>query len=405
MASASPIVRFALPLLGALGLSTAVLASACDDATDGTGGSTGATTTSTGSSTGSVMAADLGMNDITFIVPLPTGTEPVMLRASDPAGDGQAILPKALVDQVIDIPSNPSAIGDVYADLQLVAARFDLCDRATAEPCADGENARFRLVFQPITQGQAFDLGFHVFYEIPKTDIPVILTALRTLSTQLGLPKTSALQVNPKLGVDAGYTDALRSLLAARCTSDAIVRVTTMGQEFTAAALRWIFHGIEKSGGAFVEIQVTAGAGAVQEATLLGNSTYEVTPPIDSPAGFLLALDESAFAAASPTEQEGALNAILEADHPTKKVPNTVQCVACHVSTYILAERVKTTGIDPTKLPNFFATPYDTSVAASESATDNGILRGLGWRGDTLAISQRVANETAEVLQEIAARY
>lgn len=143
----------------------------------------------------------------------------------------------------------------------------------------------------------------------------------------------------------------------------------------------------------------------MQEATLLGNSTYDVTPPIDSPPGFLLAIDEVAFAAGSPAEQEVAIDALLAIDHPTKKVPNTVQCVACHVSTYLLAERLKTGGIDPTKLPNYFPTTFPTSVDASESATDGGILRGLGWRGDSLAISQRVANETAEVLQEIAARY
>ena len=159
------------------------------------------------------------MNDVTFILPLPTGTEPVLFRAADSVGDGLPLLPKALVDQVIDIPANPGVLGDVYADLQLVAARFDLCDRATAEACADTENGRFRLVFQPITQGQAFDLGFHVFYEVPKADIPAIVGALRDLSTQLALPLTSPLQVNPKVGVDAAYTDALRSLLAARCAS------------------------------------------------------------------------------------------------------------------------------------------------------------------------------------------
>ncbi|MFO0613492.1 MAG: hypothetical protein U0414_12925 [Polyangiaceae bacterium] len=390
--------RFTLAALVA-----AALGPACDSADDGTGGratSSSSTSTSTGAPT-----TGLGMNDVTFLLPLPKTDAPVLFRASDPVADNQAILPKALVDQVLDTPTNPGAIGNVYPDLELVAVRFDLCDRAKAEPCPDTEDARLRLVFQPIVMQQAFDVGFHVFYEIPKADIPAVLDELRALADSQHLPPATALRVNPLVGVDAAYTAGLRALVEKRCVSSAIVRVTVMGQELTAAALRWIFHGIERKAGTFQEIPVAEGSDAVQEVLLLGESSYDITPKIDAPAGFQLAMDESAFAAAPAAQQEIALDALAQVNHPTKNVPNTVQCAACHVATLTLSARASAAKTDPNALPSAFQSGYDTSVSAGESAKDGSILRGLGWRGTTLAISQRVANETAEVLQEISARF
>lgn len=399
----------------ALGVSLSLVAllatlasSACDTAEGGAGGtgstsSTTGSTRSTASTTGSGAMAELGMNDVTFVLPLPTGAAPILFRASDPSSDGQPLLPKSLVESARDTPTNPGAIGDVYTDLEVVAARFDLCDRASPEPCKDADDARFRLVFQPILDGQASDVGFHVFYEIPQADIPSVLDALRVLAAKNAIPTASPLQVNTSLGADADYTDGLRSLLASHCTSSRIVRVTLMGQVFISAALRWIFHGIERgANGMFVEIPIAPGAPTAQEVLQIGTSSYDLTPAIDGPTGFQLAVDENAFAAAAPAEQANAIDALLAANHPTKNVPNTVQCAACHVSTYLLAERVKTSGIDPTTLPSAFTTTFDTSVAAGTK--DSVLLRGLGYRSNILVISQRVANETAEVLTEIAAR-
>ena len=69
------------------------------------------------------------------------------------------------------------------------------------------------------------------------------------------------------------------------------------------------------------------------------------------------------------------------------------------------ASRTATSGIDPETLQSAFKTSFDTSIAAGESAQNPVILRGLGYRGVEVAISQRVVNETAQALSEINARF
>ena len=64
-----------------------------------------------------------------------------------------------------------------------------------------------------------------------------------------------------------------------------------------------------------------------------------------------------------------------------------------------------TSGVDPKTLPSAFTTSIDTSIAAGASADNPVILRGLGHHGVAIAISQRAANETAQALSEINARF
>jgi hypothetical protein len=101
----------------------------------------------------------------------------------------------------------------------------------------------------------------------------------------------------------------------------------------------------------------------------------------------------------------GALGALVAAQNPMQHTAQTVQCIACHVSTYLLEHRAAVALVDPTTLPGRFASPYDLSIAAGMSATNERSLRALGWLHDMPAISQRVANDTAEVLAEIAQRF
>src|SRR4051812_7156462 len=77
--------------------------------------------------------AALGMNDVTILVPLPaTETTPVVLRGSDAAADATPLVPRPLFDRLVAARSatEPALVpDDDYTRLQLVAVRFDLCDR------------------------------------------------------------------------------------------------------------------------------------------------------------------------------------------------------------------------------------------------------------------------------------
>jgi hypothetical protein len=59
----------------------------------------------------------------------------------------------------------------------------------------------------------------------------------------------------------------------------------------------------------------------------------------------------------------------------------------------------------PATVPGRFSTTFDVSIEAGAEARRVDAFRGLGYLGSTAVISQRVANETANVLADIAARF
>jgi hypothetical protein len=52
-----------------------------------------------------------------------------------------------------------------------------------------------------------------------------------------------------------------------------------------------------------------------------------------------------------------------------------------------------------------YASSYDLSIAAGMNTTSDRTLRMFGWLGRDAFIGQRVANDTAQALVEIEARY
>jgi hypothetical protein len=106
---------------------------------------------------------------------------------------------------------------------------------------------------------------------------------------------------------------------------------------------------------------------------------------------------------ASAADRNAALAALTELQDPTRHDTIDTQCLACHVATYLTARRAKALGVDPTTVPGRFAPRFNVAVD-SVASRDARVVRAFGWAGDAPAISQRVANDTAEVLAEIAAR-
>ena len=64
-----------------------------------------------------------------------------------------------------------------------------------------------------------------------------------------------------------------------------------------------------------------------------------------------------------------------------------------------------TAAIDPLTLPGRYTSKFDLSVAGGQSAQTTSTLRALGYLNRQLMISQRVANDSAQTLTEIEARF
>ena len=354
----------------------------------------------------------LGLNDVTMLVPMPQTATTVLLRAADSGDDGTALLPRALYDRLNDaeIPNEPvfgSIVGDIYADLQVAAVRFDLCDRIEPGACPDSDG-RLRVVYQAVadtTPIRAIDAAFHAFYTIPSADLPSLVAELRALSQIQNAEMASPLRPSPALteSTTGEYATRLVKLVTKYAGTGNLTRVTFFAQPLQFGAVRWVFRGVEKQQqDAFADIVIPGIDETTQQAILVGEPGFEVLPIVDQPKGFALVVSEMDFAAARAASQREALEALAAADNPLAHTPETLQCVTCHVSTVVEKDRAAVAAVDPLGLGNRYASiDYDLTVPPMTDRT----LRALGWLQDAPLIAQRTANESAQVAIEMDARF
>jgi hypothetical protein len=355
----------------------------------------------------------LHMNDVTILAPLPaSGATPVLLRGTDLADDGTPLVPRALFDRLARPPADftsPILTAATHDRLHLVAVRFDLCDRGLPGVCPDAEDGRMRLVLQPIfNDGLSEDVGFHAFYAIRNDEIGGAVAALRDLARSAPAQE-GVLRVSPALGAadPAPYATRLRAFVKRYGGESRLVRLTVNAQPQVFAQVRWELRGVEKRGGAFVDITIV-GSTAISEAVILDGAPpsagFDVKPVTDTPPGLARALSQRDFDAATDTQWRESLAALVAVEDPMSHTPETVACVGCHVSTVLMSVRAPRAGIDPLTLPGRYTSRFDLSTAGGKGA-ETRATRALGYLGRQPVISQRVVNETAQVLTEIETRY
>ncbi|HVK77667.1 MAG TPA: hypothetical protein VM734_30390 [Kofleriaceae bacterium] len=363
--------------------------------------------------TGGAPARALGMNDVTVLVPLPVDPAvPVVARIDGDGGDG--LVSPELAARLLGTDLGPkNGLPVAHDDFHVVAIRFDLCARAVVGRCRDGEDGRLRLVLQPLyTQAGAVfahDIALHGFYPIPAAELVAVVAELRALAQLQPADAATALAVSPALAAPAGaaaYAARLRTLVMRYARSDNLIRLTVFGQNASSAAFAWKFRGLDRRGGGFAPLEVPGLAGAPTQAVLLagGDAIYATEPVADVPAGFVTAINGAIFGAASDGERRAAVDALVELQDPTRHDAVDVQCLSCHVATFLTRRRAEAIGVDPTTIAGRYESSYDLAVD-TVAGRDPRVLRGLGWAAGQPAISQRVANDTAQVLTEIEARF
>jgi len=380
---------------------------------DGTAGLSGnaAGGNAAGGTGGTTPFYPLDMNDVTILAPLPpSSATPVLLRGKDPADDGTAFVPRQLFDQLAagrELGSSPVLDAATYDRLQLIAVRFDLCDRHLPGVCPEAEDARMRLVFQPLhLDGLADDAGFHAFYTVRADEISGAVAALRELA-MVAPAQSGALRVSPALRAanPEPYATKLRAFVKRYGGDSRMVRLTMNAQPQLFGQVRWVFRGVEKIGDAFVDMPLVGGSATdISQSVILDGSSYDVTPITDTPSGLLGAIRQTLFDAANAAKQRDYLSALAAVENPLTHTAETVACVACHVTTFVTSTRATSASFDPLTLPARYTSKLDLSTAAGMSSTDRGI-RALGYNRQQPMISQRVVNDTAQTLAELEQRY
>lgn len=356
------------------------------------------------------------MNDATILVPLPAkATDAIIAKGTDIAADATALVPQALFDRLVagsaETFNQPILPPETRDQLHVVAVRFDLCDRPAPGVCPASDDARMRVVFQPMNDSfGALDVGFHAFYRIANAEIPEALAAVRALAATATVQQSGALRMSPELTASpsGAYATKLRAFLTKYGGDTRIVRLTVNAQPLVFAQIRWMLRGVELKGGAFVDMGIV-GSTAVEESVLLagaaGSPGFDVKPAADAPVGLAVALSESAFAGANDKGKRDALAALVAVENPLSHSAETVACVACHTSTVLSAARAAALGVDLATVPGRYSSTRDLSVAGGKSNEADRTIRALGYIGKTPMISQRVVNDTAQTLAEIEQRF
>jgi hypothetical protein len=354
----------------------------------------------------------LGMNDVSILLPLPAdpGTPVIASIAGD--GTGEPMMTTGLFGALaldggdIAAKQGPAV---TYDEMQLVAVRFDLCDRAAIGPCPAGADGRLRIVLQPVYsqtgQTQAEDVSVHVFYAIPAADVAGVIGTLRALAAIQDAPADAPLAVSPAAAAgNPDYLAGLRQLVLRYARQSNFVRTTLIGQVAGAGAFEWKLRGIEKDG-AYNPIVIPE-VNAISQTALVagGDVVYNIDPLADSPQGFALAVNGVQFNSATHDQQLNALTTIAQIENPLLHDNIDTQCIACHVAEYVGTYRAHELTATLSSLPGFYATARNTAVQSIVDQ-DPRVVRAFGWIGAQPVITRRVANATAEVLDEIDARF
>jgi hypothetical protein len=354
----------------------------------------------------------LGLNDITILAPLPPAETPVLLRATDASDDGTALVPRELFARLTADDGFGRAVlrPERYELLEIVAVRFDLCDRGLPGACPETDDGRLRLVFQPIVREPAFgtsadDVGFHAFYAIRHAELSAAVAALRELAGSVP-DQSGVLRISPALSAPdhEAYASKLAAFVRRYGGETRLLRLTMNAQPETMSQVGWALRGVEKQGDAFVDMSVV-GTQEKLELVVTSGSSFTVSPTTGVPPALIDTISSSTFNAADSTTQRQYLAELGAVDNPHTHTAETVACFACHVSTFVMHERSSATSIDPATLPGRYTSPFDLSTEGGKSAVTQRTIRALGYLRRDAMISQRVVNETAQTLTELEQRY
>ncbi|HTR54914.1 MAG TPA: hypothetical protein VMJ10_29710 [Kofleriaceae bacterium] len=355
----------------------------------------------------------LAMDDVSILLPLPADPSTPVLASITGDGAPEPLVSNGLFAALVLDPGDiaPKTGPEItYEQMQVVAVRLDLCDRDVVGPCDAGADGRLRLVLQPMYTlsgaTAAQDIAIHVFYAIPASELGRAISQLRGLAAIQNVDPQSPLGVSPAaMAGDADYLAALRAFVLQYAKQSNLVRITLIGQVAFAGAFEWNMRGYNRDI-SYTPITIPGLYPADLQNALIagGDITYLITPMADTPVGFALAVDGQDFGSATPTQQLGALAAIVQTENPLLHDNVDTQCAACHVAEYTGTYRANELATSLSALPGFYQTTRNVAVQ-SIADTDSRVIRAFGWIASQPVITRRVANATAEVLDEIDARF
>lgn len=356
-----------------------------------------------------------GLNDVTYIMPLPKDATENNLLKLQSAGAKGFLVPEPLVVQLpfMDMEHEKDQINKMT---RLMAVRIDPCfPLATPLAC----EKQIRMVWQPVKSTNegvtTVDAAFHSFYVLTDEEFLNLTSDLKKWKKKfqkLEIDNSSeALDIHPLWKKDRDLSPSLldfNSLIVKYAGEKNLSRLTVM-------VLRrrndvWGFIGTHVIDGKLVTAPIPRTEGKTSQLffnQLTSDKAYtgagmSVTPTTSE--ANLSAFVDQASTTGLFTEAEAIANlkSAFSIENPDLFSPETMDCVNCHIAQSareFLTEKL-TGGIDEKLFSGFKYTNKNYNLEnKSDQVFNTHQLRGVGYFGADLAISQRVINESAVVAQ------
>jgi hypothetical protein len=360
------------------------------------------------------------LNDVSILMPLPLEVRDDHLLRADSRGAKGELLSPDLFERVGVLAAVNSREPGSYQSLRVVAIRVDPCFPG-GDPLGHTCRRQIRLVWQPLETDPAgllttVDAAVHTFYDLTENEFRSLLGDLYTLKlrsahTDLNLP----LQVHPVLakeGMTGPFARALRETVLRHAGEGNLTRLTFM--RLHGASIIWIFGGFDIDRGMIKKIPIARVASfpMADTQTFLNRSLksddFRMSGFAPVPSGadtFNLLMKDSSKIDPVRDKHEiiESVMAIHRIENPDFHSPESVDCVSCHVAQPARHFALKNFGaFGMEKLAERFVYRSDLNLDNTSPVQANTRnIRGFGYFLRDPAISQRVINETAAVVQKL----
>ena len=353
------------------------------------------------------------LNDVSYLMPLPEKIGPDSLLSLKSSARGGALLAEAMIHRLPVLAPHLTR-EQTAASLRVIAVRIDPCfPLPTPQSC----QKQIRLVWQPLeldrrNQVKTTDAALHSFYVLTDAEFGTLLRDLEDWKKNYAVNTDYLpLQTHPAWAAEGDSSRALtdfNKIMTKVAGLENLSRVTVM--VLRGAGDMWAFAGFDMKEGqlemfriprtdrmsqAFINLAVPAdyftGGGILPQPS--GADTLNVIT------------NESEHLDSSSEETiRKEIKAAYRIENPKNHTPENMDCVSCHVAQPAIHWALNKQAhlkLDQLWNSEIYQNPKYDLTNLSSDIWNTQIIRGLGYFGRNMAISQRVINESAEVADQL----
>jgi hypothetical protein len=339
----------------------------------------------------------LGVNDVSYLFPLPKSTaEQNLLASLSASGPQGALLSETLFSNFDDIHA-PEA--GMYASSRVVSLRLDPCAGQTVVTAPATCQPQVRLVAEPISGTFAEDAAVHLSYNVSRSELDAIVDELLALKASSSIDvSTRPLGPHPIMveqGLAGPFAQGVVGIITKHLGEANLAKFTGffVGIE---EGNDWEFEQFVKTNGKFASPPIVLndavpGVEFFAEAATDGRQTS-----INQTSAYPSALLNSASVKGMPQATViAALTRLAEIEDPAKESVTTVDCATCHLGINARSFYETFTGLSAALS---FVAPAGQNISRVDQTQASGrALHAFSYHADQAEVAQRTINESARV--------